>query len=103
MHKKKLVLLLEKKSYPFHRVCGEYVSNEVEPFLIRHDLFPSELEPSHISKFKLTSTNGNVADLTLDLGGFGVSRYSLDFYLSHLHLSKKESTAPRQLKPKIPT
>ncbi|NJO03265.1 MAG: FAD-dependent oxidoreductase, partial [Bacteroidia bacterium] len=22
------VALLEKKSYPFHRVCGEYVSNE---------------------------------------------------------------------------
>ena len=27
------VLLLEKHSYPLHKVCGEYVSNEVRPFL----------------------------------------------------------------------
>ena len=27
------VRLIEKKNYPFHRVCGEYISNEVLPFL----------------------------------------------------------------------
>ena len=27
------VLLLEKYSYPHHKVCGEYVSNEVLPYL----------------------------------------------------------------------
>ncbi|MFB0908232.1 MAG: FAD-dependent oxidoreductase, partial [Spirosomataceae bacterium] len=26
------VLLIEKYSYPFHKVCGEYISNEVRPF-----------------------------------------------------------------------
>jgi flavin-dependent dehydrogenase len=26
-------LLIEKKTYPFHRVCGEYISNETVPFL----------------------------------------------------------------------
>jgi menaquinone-9 beta-reductase len=27
------VLLLEKEDYPFHKVCGEYISNESKPFL----------------------------------------------------------------------
>ena len=34
------VLLIEKKTYPFHRVCGEYVSNEVQGFLEKEGLFP---------------------------------------------------------------
>ena len=27
------VLLIEKNSYPKHKVCGEYISNEVLPYL----------------------------------------------------------------------
>lgn len=27
------VLLVEKRHYPYHKVCGEYISNEVVPFL----------------------------------------------------------------------
>ncbi|MEC8402689.1 MAG: FAD-dependent oxidoreductase, partial [Bacteroidota bacterium] len=27
------VLLIEKNSYPKHKVCGEYISNEVIPYL----------------------------------------------------------------------
>jgi len=34
------VTLLEKKSYPFHRVCREYISNEVAPFLKQIRLYP---------------------------------------------------------------
>jgi len=34
------VTLVEKKTYPFHRVCGEYVSNEVMDFLKRNELYP---------------------------------------------------------------
>ena len=37
------VTLIERKKYPFHRVCGEYVSNEVIPFLKSEGLFPAEL------------------------------------------------------------
>ncbi|MEO9966013.1 MAG: NAD(P)/FAD-dependent oxidoreductase [Reichenbachiella sp.] len=75
------VALFEKKAYPFHRVCGEYLSNEVRPFLIRNNLFPDELMPTNISKFRLSSTNGSTARLPLDLGGFGVSRYAYDHFL----------------------
>jgi menaquinone-9 beta-reductase len=77
------VTLIEKKSYPFHRVCGEYVSNEVKDFLIKHDLYPSEFGPVHISKFRLSSLSGKSVDLSLDLGGFGISRYVFDQFLYH--------------------
>ncbi len=75
------VSLLEKGDYPRHRVCGEYVSNEVVPFLKQHDLYPAEIGPSQIHKFQLTSTNGREASLSLDLGAFGISRYAFDHFL----------------------
>ncbi len=75
------VVLMEAKSYPFHRVCGEYLSNEVLPFLEKHDLFPSELEPSRIERLQLTAISGNSFSSTLDLGGFGISRYVYDMWL----------------------
>ncbi|MEM9895775.1 MAG: NAD(P)/FAD-dependent oxidoreductase [Bacteroidota bacterium] len=75
------VLLVEQKKYPFHRVCGEYISNEVKDFLVRHDLFPTALDYSNITQFKLTSIAGRVLEMPLDLGGFGISRYKLDFFL----------------------
>jgi menaquinone-9 beta-reductase len=76
------VTLFEEKKYPFHRVCGEYISNEVIPFLEKENLFPSELIPSTITQFQLTSPTGNALSMKLDLGGFGVSRYSYDLWLS---------------------
>ncbi|WP_291788907.1 FAD-dependent oxidoreductase [Cecembia sp.] len=75
------VLLIEKKQYPFHRVCGEYISNEVRDFLIKENLYPSDIEPAEITKFRLTSVTGRPAEMDLDLGGFGVSRYYLDEFL----------------------
>jgi len=75
------VLLIEKKTYPFHRVCGEYISNEVKEFLKKEEIFPQEIGPSQITRFLLTSIKGNEAKMDLDLGGFGISRYALDFFL----------------------
>lgn len=76
------VVLFEAKEYPFHRVCGEYISNEVIPFLTAHELFPHELAPSQLKKFHLTSVAGRSLKMQLDLGGFGVSRYAFDHWLA---------------------
>lgn len=73
--------LIEKKSYPFHRVCGEYISNEVVPFLRRENLFPSDLNPSLINEFELSSVTGARTVNSLVMGGFGISRFSFDHYL----------------------
>ncbi|MGB3776722.1 MAG: NAD(P)/FAD-dependent oxidoreductase [Tunicatimonas sp.] len=75
------VLLIEKKAYPFHRVCGEYISNEVVPFLRSIDAYPESLQPAHIQQLLLTSASGRSETMPLDLGGFGVSRYALDEFL----------------------
>ncbi len=75
----KEVWVIEKKSYPFHRVCGEYVSNEVKSFLIKEGLFPQS--SSTITKFRLSSLSGKMAELPLDMGGFGISRYTFDHFL----------------------
>ena len=75
------ILLLEKGSYPQHRVCGEYVSNEVLPFLKKHGLFPSHINTAKINRFQLTSTNGRSVEIPLILGAFGISRYAFDTYL----------------------
>ena len=73
--------LIEKKVFPFHRVCGEYISNEVVPYLKSLDVYPDSLRPSQISKLHLTSVNGKIAEMPLDLGGFGISRYHFDYFL----------------------
>lgn len=75
------VRVIERKAYPFHRVCGEYISNETVPFLKKHGLFPEEFDPPQITRFQLTSVNGQTAFTPLDLGGFGISRYVFDHYL----------------------
>ncbi len=75
------VCVIEKKSFPFHRVCGEYISNEVVPFLQSLGVFPEQLHPTNITQFQLSAVNGKSATLPLDLGGFGISRYNFDLFL----------------------
>ncbi len=75
------VCVYEKRNYPFHRVCGEYISNETVPFLKSLDIFPQELSPVSIRQLQLTSTNGKSAMLPLPLGGFGISRFAFDHWL----------------------
>lgn len=74
-------VLIEKKSYPLHKVCGEYISNEAVPFLRRNGLYPEEFFPPIINRFQLSSVTGKNAILALEMGGFGVSRFAFDNYL----------------------
>lgn len=80
----KSVLLIEKKKYPFHRVCGEYISNETRSFLASIGLDFDELGVKEITKFQFTSPSGSVLETDLDLGGFGISRYKIDDELYQL-------------------
>jgi len=88
------VTLIEKKTYPFHRVCGEYISNEVRPFLESHQLLPDHIETSKITQFEFTSIKGKSLSLPLDLGGFGISRYVLDEHLASI--AKQEGVDVRE-------
>lgn len=75
------VTLIEKSDYPRHKVCGEYISNEILPYLKWLGADVSELNPTNISKFEFTTNNGKSAKAKLPLGGFGISRYALDNFL----------------------
>src|ERR1700756_5549968 len=74
------VLVIEKKNYPLHKVCGEYIANEVVSFLKSIEVDNDDLNPSQIQNLLITSGKSSF-ECSLDLGGFGVSRYTFDNYL----------------------
>ncbi|GAB4031062.1 NAD(P)/FAD-dependent oxidoreductase [Spirosoma gilvum] len=76
------VVLFEKQAYPHHKVCGEYVSNEVLPYLQQLGVWVDTLNPAQIQHFSLSTVSGATIESDLPLGGFSVSRYALDNYLA---------------------
>lgn len=72
------VAIFEKEKYPFHKVCGEYISFESWDFLQSLGLPLAKMELPVIKKLIVSSPNGNYLEQRLPLGGFGVSRYTLD-------------------------
>jgi flavin-dependent dehydrogenase len=75
------VILIEKDTYPHHKVCGEYISNEVLPYFEWLGLAIENLNPTFISDLLFTSLSGKSIQTKLPLGGFGLSRYTIDHYL----------------------
>jgi len=75
------VILIEKSDYPRHKVCGEYISNEILPYLLWLGADVSKLNPTNITNFEFTTNSGKAATAKLPLGGFGISRYVLDHFL----------------------
>lgn len=84
------VCLIEKHEYPHHKVCGEYVSNEVLPYLNELGIDPFLSGAKKISRFELTDSKGNPIKTALPLGGFGISRYAFDNLLFETIKNKVE-------------
>lgn len=78
------VVLFEKESYPFHRVCGEYISMESWNFINHLGLDLNLMALPQIKKLIVTSPNGNRINADLPLGGFGISRHLIDHRLSQI-------------------
>src|SRR5579863_2826082 len=76
------VALLEKEAYPFHKVCGEYVSLESWNFLEELGLPLSDWNLPIIHQLLVSSPDGISIGHELPLGGFGISRYKLDAALA---------------------
>ena len=72
------VVLFEREKYPFHKVCGEYISHESWNFLQELGVPLSDMQLPQISRVLISAPNGNFMEHRLPLGGFGVSRYTLD-------------------------
>lgn len=76
------VIVLEKDQYPRHRVCGEYISMESWNFLKGLGINLEELKVPVIRQLELSGVDGRSLQLPLPLGGFGISRYTLDHSLA---------------------
>ena len=76
------VALLEKETYPFHKVCGEYISMESWNYLINCGIKLPDLNLPRLEKLKVSAPNGNFITHQLNPGGFGISRYKLDNLLA---------------------
>ena len=72
------VILFEQHDYPRHKVCGEYISNEVLPYLSSIGLDPAPLAPKAINRLLFSAPSGKSVNAPLPLGGFSVRRYALD-------------------------
>ncbi len=75
------VVVMEKKQYPQHKVCGEYISNEVLPYLERLGIEVDVLREKRVDRFRLHAPTGAFVEAKLPLGGLGLRRYTLDEYL----------------------
>jgi len=76
------VLLIEKHEYPKHKVCGEYISNEVLPYLKALGFNPFDYGAKNIVDFTLSTPKSRSVSTKLPSGGFGISRYCIDWELS---------------------
>ncbi len=78
------VVVIEKETYPFHRVCGEYISFECWNFLEGLGYPLSDMDLPVIKKILVSAPNGNTLEHALPLGGFGISRYKIDAELAQI-------------------
>lgn len=81
-------VLFEKNIYPFHKVCGEYISMESWDFLCSLGLPLGEMNLPSITQLGVTSETGFMLNAPLALGGFGISRYTLDNLLYEIAKKK---------------
>ena len=75
-------ILFEKETYPFHKVCGEYISFECWNFLQDLGVPLSDMQLPMINKLLVSAPNGKCIETPLPLGGFGISRYTIDNILA---------------------
>ncbi len=75
------VILFEKDTYPNHKVCGEYVSLEIVPYLKQLGINLSDIKPAAINELQFSDASGKTVNTKLPLGGLGISRYALDEFL----------------------
>lgn len=77
-------IVFERDKYPFHKVCGEYISLESWNFLQDLGVPLSDMQLPIISKLLVSAPNGKYIESALPLGGFGISRYTADALLAQI-------------------
>lgn len=100
-------VLIDRKQFPRHKVCGEFFSPESRSMLKHFGLLDDveALQPSMINKIRLIFNYGDPLEIPLPDNAIGISRYSLDSTLhsaalrSGVHVKTSttvESVTPHQ-------
>lgn len=78
------VLLLEKQAYPSHKLCGEFLSVEVQDLFdrlgVREQVLAAGAHP--MTQVSITTHAGNHFESTLPGTALGLSRHALDHLLA---------------------
>src|SRR4051812_31354711 len=85
------VALFEKEQYPFHKVCGEYISMESWNFIESLGLPLQDMNLPLLKKLIISAPNGTILRSKLPLGGFGISRFKLDEQLKKIAVASNVS------------
>lgn len=72
------VLFIDPDPYPRHKLCGEYLSNEVIDFLKELDIDLDQESAVNMEYLKFTASGHKKIECSLPQGGKGISRYHLD-------------------------
>jgi flavin-dependent dehydrogenase len=72
------VLFIDPDAYPRHKMCGEYLSNEVINFLQDLDIDLNRESSMNLEHLKFTAAGHKEIECSLPQGGKGISRYHLD-------------------------
>lgn len=78
------IIVVEKNKFPFHKVCGEYISMESYDFVKALGVDLDKMNLPKIHQLNVTAHNGFKISSPLAMGGFGISRYSLDNELAQI-------------------
>jgi flavin-dependent dehydrogenase len=78
------VILCEAKSYPHHKVCGEFLSPECAAMLDALGLSSAiqAVRPAAISSAAITAPDGTTWETELTGTAIGISRYTLDHLMA---------------------
>ncbi|QED39062.1 NAD(P)/FAD-dependent oxidoreductase [Antarcticibacterium arcticum] len=82
------VCVFEKENYPHHKVCGEYLSREVIPYLESLEVNLYSYNPMNIGTLIYSNPSGKSIKTTLPQGGIGISRFLLDDILYRKAIQK---------------
>jgi flavin-dependent dehydrogenase len=74
------VVLWEKQNFPHHKVCGEFLSTEIAPYLKQLGAQPPAALA--IENLRLSAPSGAITEAKLDMPSWGISRYYLDHFLA---------------------
>ena len=89
-------LLVDRRRFPRHKVCGEFLSPELQGMLSEIGLLETveSLQPAHMDRASLILSTGEALNLPLPGIAWGISRYNLD---TALHYAAQQAGVELQM------